>query len=153
MLVAPNKRIKTSLNTSFIICSILTLDPNNKIFKNFELKRDLASSTKNKNCILTLLTAKEFVDEIYDVLNKSSTRQMAHTLIRPILQNCDRIHYPLTDPRQNFPRTRILKKYLKKFKHFYRRYFLTQGEKSLNIKNDKIINYFAIQALFLIVGI
>lgn len=135
------------LNLNFLICSILTLDPLNNFFKKIDIKSDLYlnPNTQNQGSILWLLCIKAYDTEFYELLNRHSLREAAYEIIKPLI---------ITRKTNSYPKKRgLLKKYLKKYKVLYKKYFLTHYQKSNTIKTDKIINHFALHALFLLVGI
>jgi len=135
------------LNLNFLICSVLTLDPLNNFFKKIDIKSDLYlnPNTQNQGSILWLLCIKAYDTEFYELLNRHSLREAAYETIKPLI---------ITRKTNSYPKKRgLLKKYLKKYKVLYKKYFLTHYQKSNTIKTDKIINHFALHALFLLVGI
>jgi hypothetical protein len=135
------------LNLNFLICSVLTLDPLNNFFKKIDIKSDLYlnPNTQNQGSILWLLCIKAYDTEFYELLNRHSLREAAYEIIKPLI---------ITRKTNSYPKKRgLLKKYLKKYKVLYKKYFLTHNQKSNTIKTDKIINHFALHALFLLVGI
>ena len=135
------------LNLNFLICSVLTLDPLNNFFKKIDIKSDLYlnPNTQNQGSILWLLCIKAYDTEFYELLNRHSLREAAYEIIKPLI---------ITPKTNSYPKKRgLLKKYLKKYKVLYKKYFLTHYQKSNTIKTDKIINHFALHALFLLVGI
>jgi hypothetical protein len=135
------------LNLNFLICSVLTLDPLNNFFKKIDIKSDLYlnPNTQNQGSILWLLCIKAYDTEFYELLNRHSLREAAYEIIKPLI---------ITRKTNSYPKKRgLLKKYLKKYKVLYKKYFLTHYQKSNTIKTDKIINHFALHALFLLVGI
>lgn len=135
------------LNLNFLICSILTLDPLNNFFKKIDIKSDLYlnPNTQNQGSILWLLCIKAYDTEFYELLNRHSLREAAYEIIKPLI---------ITRKTNSYPKKRgLLKKYLKKYKVLYKKYFLTNYQKSNTIKTDRIINHFALHALFLLVGI
>ena len=135
------------LNLNFLICSVLTLDPLNNFFKKIDIKSDLYlnPNTQNQGSILWLLCIKAYDTEFYELLNRHSLREAAYEIIKPLI---------ITRKTNSYPKKRgLLKKYIKKYKVLYKKYFLTHYQKSNTIKTDKIINHFALHALFLLVGI
>ena len=135
------------LYLNFLICSVLTLDPLNNFFKKIDIKSDLYlnPNTQNQGSILWLLCIKAYDTEFYELLNRHSLREAAYEIIKPLI---------ITRKTNSYPKKRgLLKKYLKKYKVLYKKYFLTHYQKSNTIKTDKIINHFALHALFLLVGI
>jgi hypothetical protein len=105
----------------------------------------LNPNTQNQGSILWLLCIKAYDTEFYELLNRHSLREAAYEIIKPLI---------ITRKTNSYPKKRgLLKKYLKKYKVLYKKYFLTHYQKSNTIKTDKIINHFALHALFLLVGI
>ena len=146
-------RSEKNLNISFLICSILTIDPFNSFFKKLDVKNGLGPdpNTKNQSSILWYLYSEDCKTEFYGLLNKRSIRQTAYEIIKPIIKN--RKYNFILDKKKSHPKNlKMVKEYLKKYKVIYKKYFLTQP-KSNNTKNDRIINSVALHALFLIVGI
>lgn len=142
------------LNLNFLICSVLTLDPLNNFFKKIDIKSDLYlnPNTQNQGSILWLLCIKAYDTEFYELLNRHSLREAAYEIIKPLI--ITRKSNLILSKTNSYPKKReLLKKYLKKYKVLYKKYFLTHYQKSNTIKTDKIINHFALHALFLIVGI
>nr|YP_009459255.1 hypothetical protein [Chrysochromulina parva]AHY04351.1 hypothetical protein ChtoCp_00065 [Chrysochromulina tobinii]AUS84378.1 hypothetical protein [Chrysochromulina parva] len=142
------------LNLNFLICSVLTLDPLNNFFKKIDIKSDLYlnPNTQNQGSILWLLCIKAYDTEFYELLNRHSLREAAYEIIKPLI--ITRKSNLILSKTNSYPKKReLLKKYLKKYKVLYKKYFLTHYQKSNTIKTDKIINHFALHALFLLVGI
>ena len=142
------------LNLNFLICSVLTLDPLNNFFKKIDIKSDLYlnPNTQNQGSILWLLCIKAYETEFYELLNRHSLREAAYEIIKPLI--ITRKSNLILSKTNSYPKKReLLKKYLKKYKVLYKKYFLTHYQKSNTIKTDKIINHFALHALFLLVGI
>ena len=142
------------LNLNFLICSVLTLDPLNNFFKKIDIKSDLYlnPNTQNQGSILWLLCIKAYDTEFYELLNRHSLREAAYEIIKPLI--ITRKSSLILSKTNSYPKKReLLKKYLKKYKVLYKKYFLTHYQKSNTIKTDKIINHFALHALFLLVGI
>jgi len=142
------------LNLNFLICSVLTLDPLNNFFKKIDIKSDLYlnPNTQNQGSILWLLCIKAYDTEFYELLNRHSLREAAYEIIKPLI--ITRKSNLILSKTDSYPKKReLLKKYLKKYKVLYKKYFLTHYQKSNTIKTDKIINHFALHALFLLVGI
>ena len=142
------------LNLNFLICSVLTLDPLNNFFKKIDIKSDLYlnPNTQNQGSILWLLCIKAYDTEFYELLNRHSLREAAYEIIKPLI--ITRKSNLILSKTNSYPKKReLLKKYLKKYKVLYKKYFLTHYQNSNTIKTDKIINHFALHALFLLVGI
>lgn len=92
------------------------------------------------------------IPEFYELLNRHSLREAAYEIIKPLI--ITRKSNLILSKTNSYPKKReLLKKYLKKYKVLYKKYFLTHYQKSNTIKTDKIINHFALHALFLLVGI
>ena len=147
--------LRHPLNLNFLICSVLTLDPLNNFFKKIDIKSDLYlnPNTQNQGSILRLLCIKAYETEFYELLNRHSLREAAYEIIKPLIIT-RKSNWIVLRKTKSYPKKReLLKKYLKKYKILYKKYFLTHNKKSKTIKNDRIINYFALHALFLLVGI
>ena len=61
---------KQFININFLICSVLTLDPQNNIFKKTTFKKDvyLDPNTANQNSLLTPLDEESYEKEFYELL-------------------------------------------------------------------------------------
>ena len=149
-----NVRYKDNVPVEFLICSLLCLDPQNNFFKKISLKFELdpANSITAKNVILHSTNSKQFSIGLYNLVNKPSTRQIAFTLIKPILPNTNKLD--IYSQQKNYHKQgKLLKKYLKKFRLVYKRYFLINPEELHPKTTGKELNNLALQALFLIVGL
>ena len=144
-----HKNTKIVLKTSDLMCSILTLDPYNKIFKKVNFKGELNFHATNKT-VLTSLCKTDLATEFYELLNTSALRQMAYTIIKTTV-------LPGHTPHKTnmvCDQPKILKQYLNKFSYFHSRYFSNSSCGGLTAeKENRDKNSLALQALFLIVGV
>ena len=129
---------KYCIDLNLLVCALFTLSSGTEVFNKLEL-----SGIKN----LGFQKAKDkvFLTVLSQLLNKNSVRQVAATLLEPILKK----QMTLINSRER-EQSKLLKKYLKKFHYSYERYFNVSDNTN---RLDEEINYFAIQSLFLIAGI
>lgn len=149
MKIEQNSEI--SIHTHFLLCSIFTLEPNNHSFKKINLSHNFSftATVNNKKSLVTTLYNEKHIKDYHNLLNRSSIRQIAYTLLKPILSQPKTVKGKL----KIYPSdVTILKQYLKKYKYFYTRYFSAQPNGNGTL-NDKELNYFAMHSLFLILGV
>jgi len=139
----------SNVDIDIILCSLFTLTPSNKLFKNINLKNDLY----RLNGESYLLSNKENFKELYDLLNESYLRQLAYDLLEPFITKKHLLPEPQRRSESLYEQTTLLKKYLRRFNYIYNRYFLTKNGNYNLLPNDKEINFFAIKSLFLLAGI
>ena len=135
---------------SFLLCSLFTLAPNQKLFKKLDLHKKFYIRALPSNGILN---NKEFLIEYYSALNQKSIRQLAYTLLSPYFLNNYNRSQSLTLNSERINELDLLKKYLKKFQYTYFRYFFPINDKLPLPSTNKELNTKAINALFLIVGV
>jgi len=135
-------------NTSFLMCSLFTLSPNEKLFKTLNLKKKVDI---NKNAYILYNTQN--LEEFYNLLNKPSLRQLVYTILIPFLIKKESSSTSILTKNESPKQTFLLKKYLKKFKYTYPRYFQPISEKNYTPPTNKEINSSAIHSLFVILGI
>ena len=135
-LVLPKQKYCIDLN--ILVCALFTISSGTKPFTSLDI-------TTTKSLGFSTEDDKEFVILLNNVLDNGSIRQLAAVLIQPILRK-------ETESRNSTPQeqSRLLKKYVKKFCYIYERYF-NSDTKNIRLKEE--INYFAVQSLFLLVGI
>ena len=144
------------INICFILCTIFILEPHNPIFRYFIIRESAYYDNNNKTKIGLPLKDTEVLIGLSELLKNSSIRQLAKDIVHPIYVN----NHPPEDETysqmfyQSFAEeTILLKKYLSKFKYFYKRYFAMRNATLTPQLKDKELNYFAIHSLFLIVCI
>ena len=135
-------------NTSFLVCSLFTLSPNEKLFKTLNIKKKI-SITKTAY----ILDNTQNLEEFYTLLNKPSLRQLVYTILIPFLIKKESSSKHILANNGSPKQTLLLKKYLKKFKYTYSRYFQPISEKNYTPLTNKEINRSAINSLFVILGI
>jgi hypothetical protein len=149
------KKLKLILTKNLLICSLLTLEPQNKLFTihNIKEKIHLNYTDQNRNLNLVNLANKANLHGIYMQLNQPTIRQLAYHNIKPFL--IGNLQEDLLSNQNNRQKIQILRlqKYLKKFRYLYKRYFSASGTNFDYVTKDKELNYFALQILFWIVGI
>ena len=152
-----DKKQINAIDARFILCSLLTLQPHNPFFKRFNIKSSLSGDCNNQTqtCIILSLNNNEILLDLRESLKSSSIRQLAKDIINPIgvRKQSKRGLYNQQNYKYILVQTTVLKKYLAKFKYFYKLYFTLHNIDVLAPINDKELNYFAIYSLFLIIGI
>ena len=137
----------SNLHLSSLICSLLVFVPTDELFKKLDLKKDIYWGLKNKSFAL------KNVEYFYPLLNKISIRRFSYNLIKPVISK----QLPDSDikkTKNNFNNeTILLQKYLKKFKVFYKQYFLINEDNTNRLLTDKDINSLALESLFILSGI
>jgi len=130
-----------------ILCSLFTLSPNEKLFKNLNVKQKFYSGVDDNYAILM---DNQIVEDLYSIINKKSIRQLAYSIVLPLLSKNYRI--PLSQPTQK-NKAILLKKYFKKYRYTYYRYFFPVNTKTKYLPTNTELNNSAIRSLFLILGI
>jgi len=138
------KQQNSLLPIRFLLCSLLTLTPNEKIFKTINLKKGNYRNLYELNYMMASET------NLYAVLNKRSLRQLVYTILGPFLLIEDISN---TTKKDSFTKTVLLKKYLKKFRYTYYRYFQSGNNENYQILTNKELNNLAIRSLFTILGV
>ncbi len=139
----------SNVDIDLILCSLFTLTPSNKLFKNINFKNDIYCLNGESY----LLSNKENFKDLYNLLNESYLRQFAYNLLEPFRTNRNLVTNPLTKCESLDDQTILLKKYLRKFNYIYNHYFLTKSGNYNLLPTEKEINYFALKSLFLLMGI
>ena len=138
------------LDINLIICSLFTILPNDDFFKELNINKYYCSFRINEESILIDPVS---LNNLFLLLNKPLVRQLAYNILQPLLQRTANIPTYTFDIRNNSLDNQVLKKYLKKFKHFYKLFFV---ENTFLIKprlTEKEINFLAIKFLFILTGI
>jgi len=138
------------VDVDFIICCLFTLASSNQLFRNIDLKKDIYLGIGGGNYLLSNV---ENFTELSTLLNKSSLRQFAYFLLKPFLS---KQNFSFQDRNKNTELTEqtiVFKKYLKKFKYFYKRYFFVKNENYNLLPTEKEMNLFATESLFFVLGI
>ena len=138
--------LKVKIN--FLVCSLRTLSPNDKTFKNFNPKPFPTIGIDNGS---TILAGIEDLVYMNNLLNKTSLRQFSDTLIKPVFEK--EVFLSKVSSKKLYKKTTLFKKYLKKFKHAYSRYFYCKISNYNEYPSDKEINTLALMSLLLIVGV
>lgn len=135
------------IDRSFLICSIYTLLPEDKIFQSLEYRYGLDLTLVNNGYLYNKLI---YSNSFYSVINKINMRKFAYNLVEPILVENYLISALITKNEKLTYQTTNFKRYLKKFRYNYYMYFCRYGK---NLITDKEINSFAVESLFLLTGI
>ena len=135
-----------NVNISFLLCSVLTLTPDNSFFKEVKIKQDLFWNPDNNSFIVASLNEERLSKLLSGLLNTLPLRQTAYDIAVPLLKQGFK---PSNNQNINTYEVRILQKYLKKYQYIYRRYFLINYDNNLT---NKELNYFAIESLLLLLG-
>ena len=141
---------KLIIRLDFLLCSLLVLVPTDELFKKFNLRGDVCLNVKEQNYIL------DNWKEIKILLNDEVIRKFSYILVRPLIFRSlieDKGFIDNEKEQELIEGEILLKKYLKKFRAFYRHYFLTIKGNRVSLLTDKDINSFAIETLFLLVGV
>ena len=137
----------TSNKLNFLICTLYTLASEDKNFKSLNLKYAICLDKKNN------VSFYKTIQNFRNSINNVSIRRFAFILVTPILTKNSSSSL-LTSKDQDFiNQTKLLKKYLKKFRHNYNRYFFFKSEYYDRLPLNKEINSQAIEYLFLLAGI
>ena len=125
----------------FLICCLFTLQPENKVFKEFVFKRDLSLVLEAEY----IINKPELVDLIKNLQNKKSYSLLAYFLIKPLIirKNTAKFKDEIT----------FLKYYLKRFKYFYCKYGAQEIGNCNTQFTVKEINFYAVLSLAIILGI
>ena len=144
-----SKKQNINLRLNFLICSLFVLTSTDKLFTVLDLRKDIYCIIDEQSLIM------EHFEALCLLLNKIPLRQFAYILIRPILFKKLISSKALTpiEHKELDTQAILLRKYLKKFREFYRRYFRGNEKNKIVLLTDKEINFFAIETLFLIAGV
>ena len=135
----------SSKKDSYLLCSLYTLIPNDPIFKKLCVKNKLHVTLNQE----IFHNEKSYLEFSY-ILNKSSLRRLSYSIIEDFLIKKT---FPKESKIVRGQETLLLILYLAKFKFTYYSYFFNLNEKTANLPPDKELNNYAIQSLFLILGI
>ena len=125
------------LEFDFLFISLLCIAPTDPIFKKVSITNGLNLNeigpnytfAKMKNC-----------SNYYKLLNNISVRRFSYSLIESFFSD---------EPKETF----FVMQYLKKYKFFYKRYFITKTNSANCLLKDKQINVLAIKSLTVLAGI
>jgi hypothetical protein len=134
-------RTQRNIPNIFLICCLFTIQPENEAFKEFILKRDLSIVLEVEYIINKL----ELVSVVKNLQNNKSYSLLAYFFITPLLSNKKKAK--VSDE------IIFLKHYLKRFKYFYYKYGAQEIGNCNTELTVKEINYYAVLALAIILGI
>jgi hypothetical protein len=138
------------LNINLLICSLFTILSNDKLFKELNINKYYCSFRLNEEFILIDPLS---LNNLFLLLNKPLVRQLAYNILQPVLEGATNTPIKNFDIRSRSANNQLVKNYLKKFRYFYKLFFL---DNSFLIKpqlTDKEINFLAIKFLFILIGI
>jgi len=138
------------LNINLLLCSLFTILSNDKLFKELNINKYYCSFRLNEGFILIDPLS---LNNLFLLLNKPLVRQLAYNILQPVLQEATNTPIKNFDIRSRSANNQLIKNYLKKFRYFYKLFFL---DNSFLIKpqlTDKEINFLAIKFLFILIGI
>ena len=139
----------TSLELNILICSLITLLPNNVLFKELNIKKSFPYIRQDTNLILVELS---YLENLSFLLNKQSIREIAYNILQPLLQEIKNKNKETSNLKVDSIEYRALKKYLQKFKYSYKKFFLKKTFMTKYILSEKELNLIAIKTLFVLVG-
>lgn len=139
----------TSLELNILICSLITLLPNNVLFKELNIKKSFPYIRQDTNLILVELS---YLENLSFLLNKQSIREIAYNILQPLLQEIKNKNKETPNLKVDSIEYRALKKYLQKFKYSYKKFFLKKTFMTKYILSEKELNLIAIKTLFVLVG-
>lgn len=139
----------TSIELNILICSLITLLPNNVLFKELNIKKSFPYIRQDTNLILVELS---YLENLSFLLNKQSIREIAYNILQPLLQEIKNKNKETPNLKVDSIEYRALKKYLQKFKYSYKKFFLKKTFMTKYILSEKELNLIAIKTLFVLVG-
>ena len=152
-IVVPNEKSSPNLillNINLLICSLLTLIPNDDLFKELNITK-YYSSTEIRDEIV--LIEPRQLNKLFLLLNKPLVRQLAYSISQPLLQEITDTSSHFSIRNSDSSDHRALKKYLKKFNYLYKLFFLETSVIVKSQKTEKEINFLAINLLFFLIGV
>lgn len=133
-------------NLDSLICSLYTLSGSHEVFEKLNLRKDLDikhfSDFKSENLY-----------QLENLLSQASLNQFILYLLTPFLTLNDDLNGAIKLLNHDSYQLVLLEKYIRKFKRNYKRYFFYQKGNYVNLPTDKEINIYAIESLFLLIGI
>jgi len=133
------------IDIKVILCMLFTLVPNDKIFKELNINNYYYATQINSEVL--------YLNEVFLLLNKPLVRYLAYTILQPLLQETNNISSYTLNLINNSVEQKTLKNYLKKFKYFYKLFFIDNYALVKSPITEKEINNLAIKLLFFLVGI
>jgi|TARA_B110000902_G_scaffold254734_1_gene319146 hypothetical protein len=139
---------KPILDTKLLLCSLFTLLPTGELFQELNCTNSPVSTCLNSELFLT---ESWYVNNFSLLINKPLVRQLAYTILQPLIHAKNKKGSKQRNEKSIEEQT--LKKYLKKFKYFYKLFFFDDSLSSKPLITDREINFLAIKFLFLLIGI
>jgi hypothetical protein len=138
-------------DTNILICSLFTLLPTDELFQELNFNKYYSSTRLSGDLFLT---ESWCLNNFFLLINKSLVRQLAYTILQPLLIQENNIqHSQHVNIKNKSIEDQTLKKYLKKFKYLYKLFFVENSFLSKASITDKEINFLAIKILFILIGI
>lgn len=136
-----------------LMCSLYTLSGSHEVFKKINLKNDLRLDLENIEYFSNFNKVENFY-ELEKIFNDSLVKLFAFYLLAPFL-NLDKFFNGKSRSinKEITTETTLLKKYLRRFKKNYKRYFSYQNGTYITSPTNKELNMYAIESLFLLLGI
>jgi len=138
------------LDTNLLLCSLFTLVPNDELFKELNLSKYYYSNQLNGDLFLT---DPKYLSNLFLALNKPLIRQLSYSILQPLFEETSITTSNTSSIKINFIEHELIRKYLKKFRHFYKLFFLKTSALNNYQITEKEINYFAVKFLFILIGI
>ena len=117
-----------------------------------ELNINNCSYSKLINEEIFVKDSKQF-NNFFLLLNKPLIRQLAYNILQPLIKEIANVPSHSESIKNHSPEYQTLKKYIKKFKYFYRLFFLERLWLNKYQITEKELNYYAIKFLFILAGI
>jgi hypothetical protein len=140
----------TLVDTNLLICSLFIIVPKDELFKELSISEYHCS---NRISGESILMDPWYLNKFFFLLNKPLIRQLAYNILQPLLNETTFIPFHLVNERKNSVDHQTLKKYLKKFKYFYKLFFLENSYLVKSRITEKEINFLAIKFLFTLIGV
>jgi hypothetical protein len=155
MTILMNKKFypyngNASINLNLLICSLFTLIPNDEIFKELNINKYgyLLQTSED-----FFLMDSYYLNNFFLILNKPLVRQLAYNILQPLFKETGNLNFSQLNIKKNSLEYQALKKYLKKFKYFYKILFKEESLFNKFRRTEKEINLLAIKFLFILVGV
>jgi len=136
------------IRADFLLCTLLTLQPYNFLYKRFNIFQDLKFTRTNKEFIIK--NKKNNLFEIKDSLLDCSLPTCSRRIFVRNEKNLKLLSF--NQKTFNLVEKRKLKTYLKKFKYNYYNYFFSSKDETVNVPKPKTLNRIALEYLTIFLG-